>query len=125
MLVLSQSSKIVQHKVMEAKTAAANFAVQTGCFCNPGTGFLMLGKVDQKLVSEKMLVHNFHKDYRVFKREYASKGLVRVSVGIPTTFEDVYQLLHFLKTEILAKPEQFEEEVEHFMDTLETPYSFC
>eukprot|EP00961_Rhodomonas_salina_P079044 1062797-Rhodomonas_salina.2 len=124
-LVLSRNGKIVPHKVMEAKTAAAGFAVRTGCFCNPGTGFLMLGKVDQKLVSEDMLVRNFKHDHKAFEFEYASKGLVRVSVGIPTTFADVYRLLCFLQTEVLAKPAQFEAEVHQFFETMETPYAFC
>eukprot|EP00961_Rhodomonas_salina_P302129 3940734-Rhodomonas_salina.1 len=130
MLVLSRNGKIVPHKVMEAKTAAANFAVRTGCFCNPGTGFLMLNWADQNLAHENKVdgnktVHNFIHDFHAFGEEYGAKGLVRVSVGIPTTFADAFQLLHWIQTEILAKPQEFEAEIKSFFGTFEAPYSFC
>jgi selenocysteine lyase/cysteine desulfurase len=124
-LVLDRNGKVVPHRVMEARTAAAKFALRTGCFCNPGSGFLMLGWLDARLVADAMLVSNFKHDYDAFSQAYASKGLVRVSVGIPTTFADVYRLLRFFQTEILAKPEELEAQIKTFMDTLEIPYSVC
>eukprot|EP00961_Rhodomonas_salina_P214238 2893214-Rhodomonas_salina.2 len=119
MVVLSRNGTVVPHKVVEARTAAANFAVRTGCFCNPGTGLMMLSKFDTKLVSGFKDGHSTLED--LFEEVVSIKGLLRVSVGIPTTFADVYRFLRFLQTEVLGKPAQLEAEVEHFLKTSETP----
>lgn len=125
MLVLSREGKIVPHRVMEKKMVNANFAVRTGCFCNPGSGFHMLRWYDASLVTGDMLVSNFNSNWDAFANVYRTLGLVRVSVGIPTTFDECYHFLRFLQTELLSRPSELVEEMQHFSATAKTPYLFC
>ena len=102
MLVLSPSGMAVPHRLVEKKATSANFAVRTGIFCNPGTGTLVAGWHNATSL----------RAYHAFGAEYKAMGLLRVSVGVPTTFEDCYRFISFLRTEILAMPDKFEDEVQ-------------
>jgi len=127
MLVLSRDNKAVPHKVMEAKAVAASFAVRTGWFCNPGSCLHVLAQHDPALADAHTLTTTFGQDFTAFAARYGALGLLRVSVGIPTSFEDCDRFLRFLRTEILAKPQQLEEEVRLFTENAATtaPSSFC
>ena len=102
LLVLTPSGRAVPHRILESKATLANFAIRTGVFCNPGSGTLF---------------SQWHRatslrDFQAHAAEYRAMGLMRISVGIPTTFEDCYRFITFLKAEILFRPLEFEDEVQ-------------
>ena len=87
------------------------FRSRTGCFCNPGAGELALNIRKEDLMEcfydlELATFEDFAK--AVTERTDAdAAGAVRVSVGIATTFEDVYALVQMLKTFLNVRSEGF------------------
>lgn len=72
------------------------FFVRTGCMCNPGSCYSSVGLT----VAEVM---NFAKDYEQetcyndVRIRGKPVGAIRVSVGYPTSFEDVHSFVQFMK----------------------------
>ncbi|MCB0044531.1 MAG: aminotransferase class V-fold PLP-dependent enzyme [Caldilineaceae bacterium] len=76
----------------------AGISLRTGCFCNPGAGEIAHG-----LTAEEMAAFfqsgdhiSFDELRRVVTCEYQkSIGSIRISLGIATTFDDVYRMVEF------------------------------
>lgn len=72
------------------------FFVRTGCMCNPGTCYSSVGLTIAEIL-------NFAKDYEQetcyndVRIRGKPVGAVRVSVGYPTSFEDVHSFVQFVK----------------------------
>lgn len=72
------------------------FFVRTGCMCNPGTCYSSVGLTIAEIL-------NFAKDYEQetcyndVRIRGKPVGAVRVSVGYPTSFEDVHSFVQFAK----------------------------
>jgi molybdenum cofactor sulfurtransferase len=88
----------IDHRMIEQYANRANISLRTGCFCNPGGGELALGLSADELTScfirnaERMSLDDFRRCI-----DDKSTGAVRVSVGLVTTFTDVYRFIEFAR----------------------------
>ncbi|GAP17425.1 aminotransferase class V-fold PLP-dependent enzyme [Levilinea saccharolytica] len=87
----------VDHRRVEACANQVNISLRTGCFCNPGGGEVALGLSANELTTcftghQRMTIDDFRRCI-----DDHSTGAVRVSVGLASTFEDVYALIAFAR----------------------------
>jgi len=87
----------VDHRRVEACANQVNISLRTGCFCNPGGGEVALGLSANELTTcftghQRMTIDGFRRCI-----DDHSTGAVRVSVGLASTFEDVYALIAFAR----------------------------
>jgi molybdenum cofactor sulfurtransferase len=86
------------HRLVEQLANRANISLRTGCFCNPGGGELALGISAEELTScfirnaERMTIDDFRRCI-----DDKSTGAVRVSVGLVSTFADLYHFVQFVR----------------------------
>jgi molybdenum cofactor sulfurtransferase len=88
----------IDHRLVEQRANAAHISLRTGCFCNPGDGELALGITADELTS--CFVRHDRLTLDEFRRciDDKSTGAVRISVGLATTFADVYRCVAFART---------------------------
>ncbi len=88
----------IDHRLVEQRANAARISLRTGCFCNPGDGELALGISADELTS--CFVRHDRLTLDEFRRciDDKSTGAVRISVGLATTFADVYTCVAFART---------------------------
>lgn len=86
------------HRLVEQRANAARISLRTGCFCNPGDGELALGISADELTS--CFIRHDRLSLDEFRRciDDKSTGAVRISVGLATTFADVYTCVAFART---------------------------
>jgi len=90
---------VIDFTLVEQRANAANISLRTGCFCNPGAGEVALG------FSSDDLAPYFHRAEPVSVDQFVSEmqlrgktaGAVRVSLGLVTTFADVYRCTQMLR----------------------------
>lgn len=92
---------VFDHQLVEDIASQFNISLRTGCFCNPGAGELALN------IPAEQARQLFQSTDRMTYEQYAMAvvesgnedgiGATRISVGIATTFEDVYQFVQFTK----------------------------
>jgi len=89
----------IDHQVVERRANRARISLRTGCFCNPGAGELSLG-ISAEELSACFITHEERLTLEEFQRciDDKSTGAVRVSVGLVTTFADVYSFVAFAHT---------------------------
>jgi selenocysteine lyase/cysteine desulfurase len=89
----------IDHRLVEQQANQENISLRTGCFCNPGDGELALGLSAEELSTCLVSTRN-RLTIDEFRRciDAKSTGAVRVSMGIVTTFEDVYRFIQFART---------------------------
>ena len=98
--------KLVDHRDVEALANGHMISLRTGCFCNPGAGEIAHGLTEEMLKrafsnAERMTFEQF---LEALEREGGkSAGSVRVSLGLVSTFDDVYAFMQFART-FLDKP---------------------
>lgn len=89
----------IDHRWVEQRANQANISLRTGCFCNPGGGELALGISANELsacfgpAKERLTIDEFRRCI-----DAKSTGAVRVSVGLVSTFEDVYRFGQFAQS---------------------------
>lgn len=88
----------IDHRLVEQRANAVGISLRTGCFCNPGDGELALGISADELTS--CFVRHDRLTLDEFRRciDDKSTGAVRISVGLVTTFADVYACVAFART---------------------------
>ncbi len=88
----------IDHRLVEKRANAAGISLRTGCFCNPGDGELALGISADELTS--CFVRHDRLTLDEFRRciDDKSTGAVRISMGLATTFADVYACVVFART---------------------------
>jgi selenocysteine lyase/cysteine desulfurase len=89
--------QFIDHRHVERRANAVRISLRTGCFCNPGGGELALGTSAEELTScfishDRMTLDEFRRCI-----DDKSTGAVRVSVGLATTFADVYHFVEFAR----------------------------
>jgi selenocysteine lyase/cysteine desulfurase len=88
----------IDHRSVEQQANQANISLRTGCFCNPGGGELALGISAEELTAcfgppkERLTIDEFRRCI-----DAKSSGAVRTSVGLVSTFEDVYRFVQFAR----------------------------
>ncbi len=87
----------IDHRLVEQRANQVNISLRTGCFCNPGGGELALGISAEELSS--CFVSHDRLTLDEFRRciDDKSTGAVRISVGLATTFRDVYHFIEFAR----------------------------
>jgi molybdenum cofactor sulfurtransferase len=90
------SGHFIDHRLVEQHANQENISLRTGCFCNPGGGELALG-ISAEELSTCFVHHTERLALDEFRRciDTKSTGAVRVSVGLVTTFADVYRVVQF------------------------------
>jgi molybdenum cofactor sulfurtransferase len=93
---------IFDDRLVEYLANQFNISLRSGCFCNPGAGELALN------ISEEYAKKLFQNTERMTYEQYAMAvasddehdgiGAVRISVGLITNFNDVYQMVQFAKS---------------------------
>ncbi|MCE1254404.1 MAG: aminotransferase class V-fold PLP-dependent enzyme [Anaerolineae bacterium] len=85
----------VDHVRVEERANTHMISLRSGCFCNPGGGELALGLSASELST--CFARKPRMEYQDFRRciDDKSTGAVRISVGLVSTFEDVYHLVDF------------------------------
>jgi selenocysteine lyase/cysteine desulfurase len=94
------AGRAVDHRLVEAQAAAANIALRTGCFCNPGGGEIALGLTGTELSScFRQPEHQARLTVDDFRMciDGKSTGAVRVSFGLVSNLADVDRFLGFAK----------------------------
>jgi selenocysteine lyase/cysteine desulfurase len=59
---------------------------------------------------------HMHTHVHTYIHTYIHTGLVRASVGFPTTFEDVYIFVNFLRSQILARPKEIRAATDQWLE---------
>ncbi|MCQ3978473.1 MAG: hypothetical protein DPW09_34020 [Anaerolineae bacterium] len=94
----------IDHRWVEQQANQANISLRTGCFCNPGGGEVALGISAEELVAcfgppkDRLTLDEFRRCI-----DAKSTGAVRISVGLVSTFEDVYRFVQFAQSLIEKK----------------------
>jgi selenocysteine lyase/cysteine desulfurase len=80
-----------------------NLSLRSGCHCNPGAREVALGLEPAELSA--CFAHKDELSYAEFLRfiEPSMQGVVRVSLGLASTFHDVYRFLEFAR-EFVDRP---------------------
>jgi molybdenum cofactor sulfurtransferase len=88
----------IDHRLVEQRANQARISLRTGCFCNPGGGELALG-ISAEELSSCFLTYEGRLTLDEFRRciDDKSTGAVRVSLGLVSTFADVYRFLAFAR----------------------------
>jgi molybdenum cofactor sulfurtransferase len=92
--------RAIDHRLVEERAAAANIALRTGCFCNPGGGEIALGLTGTELSScFRQPAHQARLTVDDFRMciDGKSTGAVRVSLGLVSNLADVDRFLGFAK----------------------------
>ncbi|KAF8910863.1 PLP-dependent transferase [Mucidula mucida] len=90
MIFLSPSGEMIPNSFIEYSASQCNVSLRTGCMCNPGGAAALLGIEDDMA---KLYPGVTMKDFqRHVGREL---GVVRVSLGLASDFQDVWRLLQF------------------------------
>jgi molybdenum cofactor sulfurtransferase len=94
-----RNGHFVDHRLVEQQANRVNISLRTGCFCNPGGGEMALGISSAELTScfirapERLTIDEFRRCI-----DSKSTGAVRISVGLVTTFADVYRFVEFVRS---------------------------
>ena len=86
----------IDHRIVEKRANEADISLRTGCFCNPGGGEVALGLSAEELstcfvnTADRLALDEFRRCI-----DDKSTGAVRVSLGLVTTFADVYRFVEF------------------------------
>jgi molybdenum cofactor sulfurtransferase len=92
---LDPEGKIVDERVVDARAGAQQISLRTGCFCNPGAGEAAFS------ITPNEIDGIFHRgslplyDDLLAALGLQSGGAVRVSLGLATTFADVFRFIEF------------------------------
>lgn len=85
---------------LQEEANQCGLSVRSGCFCNPGVREVALGMVRENLAA------SFRNKERMTYEQFLEviddqkQGALRVSIGLATTFADVYRFLQFAQTSI-------------------------
>jgi selenocysteine lyase/cysteine desulfurase len=96
--IFDRDGHFIDHRLVEERANAAHISLRTGCFCNPGDGESALGLSADRLTAcfashtERLTLDEYR---RCMDAE--STGAVRVSLGLATTFADVYHFVVFVR----------------------------
>jgi selenocysteine lyase/cysteine desulfurase len=93
------AGRFIDHRLVEQRANKVKISLRTGCFCNPGGGELALG-ISAAELSACFIRSKERLTFDEFRRciDDKSTGAVRISVGLVTTFADVYRFVQFAQS---------------------------
>ncbi|KAH7921642.1 PLP-dependent transferase [Leucogyrophana mollusca] len=90
LIFLFPSGQMMPNSFIEHVAVSQNISLRTGCMCNPGGAAALLGiEGDMELLYPGVTLKDFE---TVVGREL---GVVRISLGLATTFSDVWKVIRF------------------------------
>src|SRR5262249_54525763 len=90
---LHPDGRVVDERLVDRVAAAHSISLRTGCFCNPGAGEVAFSLAKERL-AERFEAGMILDDY-LGRVGMPSGGAVRVSLGIASTFADLYRFMAF------------------------------
>ena len=84
--------RLVDVRIVDGRAAELGISLRTGCFCNPGAAEHAFG-IPREALLRRAESPALGDHLRALGVE--SGGAVRVSLGLPTTFRDVYRFMQF------------------------------
>lgn len=89
---------LIDPVLIEQYAAQARISIRTGCFCNPGSIAILSGLTKEEV--DAFFSSNQPKNYEDFVATMKGKpaAALRVSLGIVSNFDDVYQFVQFART---------------------------
>ncbi|CAD7702725.1 unnamed protein product, partial [Ostreobium quekettii] len=94
--LLHDDGSWVGYREVERLARLNNIYIRTGCFCNPGACSKALGLTFQSIIGNYEAGHICGDDFDLV--DGVPTGVVRVSIGYSTSFEEVYRFLTFITT---------------------------
>lgn len=94
--ILDPHGDVVDERHVARETAAANIAIRTGCFCNPGAGEGAF-EIGRPSVIGGIRHNDRTVDEYIALMGVPSGGALRASLGLVSTFEDAQRLLDFVE----------------------------
>ncbi|MGH2600668.1 MAG: aminotransferase class V-fold PLP-dependent enzyme, partial [Dehalococcoidia bacterium] len=94
--VLDPHGRAIDVRVIERQAAARNISLRTGCFCNPGVAEAAFSLSRDALVQAFRAEAAPTLDQLAATLGVAGGGAVRVSLGAPTNFADVYAFVRLM-----------------------------
>ena len=91
----TRTGGVVDERLVDRVAAEHNISLRTGCFCNPGSAELVYDIPPETLL-RRTGSPSSSDHLRALGIE--SGGAVRVSLGVATTFRDVYRFMRFAST---------------------------
>jgi molybdenum cofactor sulfurtransferase len=91
---LHPDGRAVDERFVDRLAAASNISVRTGCFCNPGAGEAAFGLSEEAMIGVEFSDAMNLDDY-IELVGMPTGGAVRVSLGLASTFADVYRFMSF------------------------------
>ena len=92
------SGELIDSCLVERCASAAGISLRSGCHCNPGAREIALGFSKEEMV--EVFKHKDQLGYEQFLEVAQGKttGAVRASIGLVTTFADVYRFWDFARS---------------------------
>jgi molybdenum cofactor sulfurtransferase len=92
------AGELIDSRAVEQYANRINLSLRRGCHCNPGAGeaALGIGKAEMDGYFDNKDRMSYEEFLRIIDRR--SAGVARVSIGIASTFGDVYRFYEFTKT---------------------------
>ncbi len=89
----------IDHQIIEERAGAQRLSIRSGCFCNPGAGELAMG-ISAEEMRSCFLRSADRITYDEFRRciDGKSTGAVRISLGVASTFADVWAFADFARS---------------------------
>jgi selenocysteine lyase/cysteine desulfurase len=96
--LLDAQGRLVDHRRVEEAANRHRISLRTGCFCNPGAGEVALG-YDPGTLTGCFDRPEASASYEAFREcvDPTGAGAVRVSLGMASSFADVYALVALLR----------------------------
>ena len=92
---LRPDGRLVDVQIVDSRAAEHGVSLRTGCFCNPGSAELVY-EIPPEALLRRTGSPSSSDHLRALGIE--SGGAVRVSLGVATTFRDVYRFMRFAST---------------------------
>ncbi|MFD2415706.1 aminotransferase class V-fold PLP-dependent enzyme [Amycolatopsis pigmentata] len=92
---LTPDGAIVDERLVEQESAAADISLRAGCFCNPGAGEVAFDIVDKRMLRRLLGRRIPTIDEYLDRLGLPSGGAIRVSLGIVSSVADVQRFLNF------------------------------
>ncbi|MEU8331187.1 aminotransferase class V-fold PLP-dependent enzyme [Micromonospora sp. NPDC048839] len=93
---------LVDERLVARESAAAGFALRTGCFCNPGAGEGAFG-ISRDSVRRRLLARVDTIDQYLAALRLPTGGAVRVSFGLASTATDAERFVAFVQSTYLDR----------------------
>ncbi|HLV98175.1 MAG TPA: aminotransferase class V-fold PLP-dependent enzyme [Ktedonobacterales bacterium] len=103
---LDPQGKVIDERVVSRRANMHTISLRTGCFCNPGAGEAAFSISKESMAG--LFVGEETMTYEQFLTALGlpSGGAVRVSLGLATTFADVYRFMEFAQTFLNDVPDE-------------------